>query len=355
MNKLIEQVINQCINSHIPFIAYQEEYSDKISFFSNPSHPKSGVHKDVYFSIVEFNTTFKERQCIYFEYDVNGTLDLLKNNYISDKTIYVSTPEQNSTNYNVYINQVQSIINHLKLEDGKIVLSKIYCDKHNITNYYLLVKKYFSAYPNTFRYIYYTPQTGFWIGATPEILLKYNTQTKELKTMSLAGTRLRRENGITWDQKNLEEHEFVTQYISKILLLYNLNTSISPLENVHFGNNIEHLCNKISAINVPSNIIESILDELSPTPALAGFPKQAAINKINSIEQHKRRCYGGYIAIHNNEDISAYVNIRCAQFDKKTYCIYSGGGITKDSNPIEEWKETENKISTLKRVFHETM
>ena len=78
-------------------------------------------------------------------------------------------------------------------------------------------------------------------------------------------------------------------------------------------------------------------------------------NKINSIEQHNRRCYGGYIAIHNNEDISAYVNIRCAQFDKKTYCIYSGGGITKDSNPIEEWKETENKISTLKRIFHETM
>lgn len=355
MNKLIEQVINQCINSHIPFVAYQEEYSDKISFFSNPSYPKSGVHNDEYLSIVEFNTTFKERQCVYFEHDINETFDLLKNNCISGKMINSSIPEQNSTNYNDYINQVQSIINYLKLEKGKVVLSKIYCNKHNITNYYILVKNYFSAYPNTFRYIYYTPKTGLWIGATPEILLKYDIQTKEIKTMSLAGTRLRCEIDRPWDQKNIEEHNFVTQYISKILLSYNLNMTVLPLENMYFGANIEHLCNKISANNVPSNIIESILDELNPTPALAGYPKQVAINKINSIEQHNRRCYGGYIAIHNNGNISAYVNIRCAQFDKKTYCIYSGGGITKDSNPIDEWDETENKISTLKRLFYETM
>ena len=47
------------------------------------------------------------------------------------------------------------------------------------------------------------------------------------------------------------------------------------------------------------------------------------------------------------------MNIRCAKIVEDDLTIYVGGGITKESKPIDEWSEIVNKSQTMLRVFHQ--
>lgn len=354
MENHIELAINKCINHQIPFVAYQKESDNNIYFYSNPT-PNFQQKNTDFFSIVEFNSSSKKQHRIYFEKNAIDTIEFIEKQLEpSLKCSIEHTPHLKSTDYNSYINRSTLLIDFLKANGGKVVLSKIYCGNHNISDYYKFMAKYFAALPQTFRYMYFTHQTGLWIGATPEILIKYDSNNQRLNTMSLAGTRRYSKINTDWDNKNIEEHNFVTNYIVEKLSSFNLNISVSPLESLRFGNNIEHLCSKIYAKDVPSYIIGDIMDVLNPTPALAGYPLEMAISKIELYEDHSRICYGGYIALNSNNNIDAYVNIRCAHFDQSSFCIYSGGGFTKDSNPYDEWDEAENKIKILKSIFYES-
>ncbi len=348
MNNL-ELVVNKCINYKIPFVVFQKPLESNITFFSNPSGDQFSTCNSTCFTIVDFNSKNSNGYKIYKELDIAKTLE-----YCDQCSTYRSpsivSSYQSPTQINDYITKVNQIVNILKKEGGKVVLSKVTCGQHSISNFYKLVENYFSYYANSFRYLYFTPTTGCWIGASPEILLKYDCEREELQTMSLAGTRIFDKTNAPWDLKNIEEHNYVTQYIVNKLTKVGLNINVSDEENLQFGD-IEHLCHRILANNVNATQIEFILDELNPTPALAGYPLKKALDTIHNFENHERRCYGGYVSICNNKNIDAYVNIRCANFDATHFCIYSGGGLTKDSDPSAEWEETENKIKRLKELF----
>lgn len=349
MDNSLELVVNKCINNNIPFVVFQKPFESNLTFFSNPSGCKLSQCYSTYFSIVDFNSKVSKGYKIYAELDIAETLD-----YINQCSTYHShskiSPHQYSTQINDYTAQVNQILSLLKNDGGKVVLSKVTCGQHRISNFYSLIKNYFCKYNNTFRYLYFAPTTGCWIGASPEILLKYDANSHILHTMSLAGTRVFEAENKPWDSKNSEEHNYVTKYIVNQLSKFNLDVNVCDGENLQYGD-IEHLCHRISANNVCVEQIENILDELSPTPALAGYPLKKALDTIYTLETHERRCYGGYVSIWDNNYIEAYVNIRCANFDAKHYCIYSGGGLTKDSIPSAEWEETENKIKRLKELF----
>ena len=75
-------------------------------------------------------------------------------------------------------------------------------------------------YPRLFVALVYTPQSGLWLMATPEILLK--GEQNQMATMSLAGTQKAEPSktiadypveGIEWSEKNREEQQYVTDYI----------------------------------------------------------------------------------------------------------------------------------------------
>ena len=349
MDNPLELVINKCIINNIPFVVFQKPYEQDLTFFSNPSDCQFLRNNSTYFSIVDFNSKISNGFKIFAELDTKQTLDYC-NNCQSFHSPSKNILCQESTQLNDYVTQVNYILDELHREGGKVVLSKVTCGQHNLTNFYNLITKYFSLFENSFRYLYYTPKTGCWIGASPEILLKFDANSHILHTMSLAGTRTYdKENG-PWDLKNIEEHNYVTQYIVNQLLKFDLDVKVSREESLKYGD-IEHLCHRISATGVSIEQIENILDELNPTPALAGYPLKNALDTIFALERHERKCYGGYVSIWDKNNVDAYVNIRCANFDTKHFCIYSGSGLTKDSISTEEWEETENKIKRLKELF----
>jgi isochorismate synthase len=62
--------------------------------------------------------------------------------------------------------------------------------------------------------------------------------------------------------------------------------------------------------------------------------------------------YAGFIGkIGNKAPTELLVMLRCMQFTPSAALLYLGGGLTPDSNPQEEWNETEAKAQTLLSVL----
>ena len=344
MNNTIYQAINLCINKNIPFIAYLLPEEKDIVFFSNPTNKKN--HSEQIF-INTFANEQNDPIIINKELNAADTIKVYSNsNPFPNARI---KPWCTNTDFDSYNKQISEIALRLKLEQGKTVLSKVLCGLSNNINWGLAFFQYIEQFPLTFRYIYFTHETGCWIGASPEILIDHKSGEQVFSTMALAGTRPIPKTSAQWDAKNVEEHDYVTNYIYNILSSLGLNVTIHPVENLKFGN-IEHLCHRITSTFNNLSFLE-ILSKLSPTPALAGYPIRTALEDIRRHEKHPRYCYGGYIALKNESGFRAYVNFRGAHFDKETYCIYSGGGITAESNALAEWDEAESKIFKLKQIL----
>ncbi|MCM1441855.1 MAG: chorismate-binding protein, partial [Roseburia sp.] len=152
-----------------------------------------------------------------------------------------------------------------------------------------------------------------------------------------------------WDEKNRREHDYVTHYIVEILQRMGLQVDVAPEENLQFGS-IEHLCERITA---RGNVdFFTLLEKLTPTPAICGYPKEEAMREIEHLERHSRYCYGGYIAVKQGGRRKAYLILRCAlvtpgKDHKFCYTVYSGGGITGDSVAAREWDEASDKAELL--------
>lgn len=264
---------------------------------------------------------------------------------------------QKSTDYMVYQAQIKKIISELKGDEEKTVISHV-VNLSSPVSPTELAKKYFNRHPECFRFLYSTPESGLWIGASPELLLEYNYADKKLRSMSLAGTRRSKHSGTAWDDKNIIEHDLVTQHIVSVLSKHCKIVDTPEIDEITFGN-VTHLCHHISACGDVD--IAKLIPELSPTPALLGWPRERAYQQIIETESHIRGCYGGFVGIKNQTKILLYVNLRSAMSvptehnsgDNATYGynLYGGGGITSRSRPEEEWKEAKLKIKTLERIL----
>ena len=97
---------------------------------------------------------------------------------------------------------------------------------------------------------------------------------------------------------------------------------------------------------------QKIVGQLHPTPAVAGLPKQKAIDYILEHEKSPRQFYSGYLGPVNLEgQVNLFVNLRCMQVLKNKLAFYAGCGITADSVPADEWRESKMKIATLASVL----
>lgn len=197
------------------------------------------------------------------------------------------------------------------------------------------------SYPNAFRYIFIDDEHS-WMGAFSEVLGKFNKRTHEFETMSLAGTLPVSEN---WSEKEIEEQKPVTSYIRNILNQYSEN--VTEFETYdHISGNIKHLRTDFKAQIKPENL-DQIIQELHPTPAVCGIPKDFCKEEIQKIEKFPRELYAGYIKIETDETVQYFVNLRCSKLYKNAVHLFVGGGITAQSNPEKEWTETELKSEAV--------
>ncbi|MCK5661837.1 MAG: chorismate-binding protein [Thiotrichaceae bacterium] len=202
--------------------------------------------------------------------------------------------------------------------------------------------------PQHFVSILSTQEYGCWIGCSPELLL--SVESEIIETVSLAGTKLKEDQ---WSAKEYQEQAYVNDFIRQQFNQLGIeDIQETVLSHVNIGQ-YDHL-KTIFNINLKNkalsrSIIEPLLNNLQPTPAVCGVPKQEAMHFILENEGFERQLYCGYLGpCHlKPEQIKLYMNIRCMQLFDHTAILYVGAGITKDSKPLDEWEEINLKSQTL--------
>ncbi|RAR70014.1 chorismate-binding protein [Flavobacterium aciduliphilum] len=238
----------------------------------------------------------------------------------------------------------------------KVVLSRSESIEVPQFDFELSFLKLIQYYKSSFKYLFYHPKIGFWMGATPEQFLKITNKT--IQTVALAGTVLNTSSSpIQWTAKEIEEQQIVTDFIVNRLSKFSHQIEISEPYNYEAGS-LTHIKTDIKATLDTLDHIDSILEEMHPTPAVCGFPKDEAKTFILNNEGYDREFYAGFLGEWNKDFLSykegmsdLFVNLRCMKWEENTAKIFVGGGVNKGSNPQKEFTETVNKSQIMRKVL----
>jgi isochorismate synthase len=248
-----------------------------------------------------------------------------------------------------------------EIENGtfeKVVLSRkieVSLSVDFVKSYQNLLKKY----PTAFRYLWYHPKVGMWMGATPEQLAKIKNNSFE--TVALAGTQVFSET-VSWLEKETVEQQLVTDYIKSKSENLVESLKISKPYTQKAGN-LVHLKSDISG-NLKQDVSEiDVINALHPTSAVCGMPLESARNFLLENEKYNRKYYAGFLGeFQMQEQTDLFVNLRCCEIipnvtlsgvevSSGKAVIYVGCGITKDSQADKEFIETENKAKTILSIL----
>lgn len=358
------KAVERCLDYRIPFALFAFPGETNYRFYASPAEKSESTsvfvdgNADCFF-INFFDNDEPYTPSIQFRMSADTVLDYCEKELIEQPLAEIR-PRIASTYRVSYHDAFSRIIPRLKAEGGKVVLSRmrtIFTMKHPLE----ISEEYFDLSDSTFRYMCYTPETGVWLGSTPEILLESDFKKREIRTMALAGTRSADDDS-PWDEKNIHEQSIVTDFIVEALKSEGLDVTVNELSERKFLN-IKHLCTDITArgeVDIPS-----LMTALSPTPAVAGYPRETAVDEICRYETHRRNCYGGYVGVRIGGNYHAYVNLRCCFAAPVVrmadgvgvagfgwLCnLYAGGGIVAKSIEEDEWAETSAKTQKLSEIL----
>lgn len=232
----------------------------------------------------------------------------------------------------------------------KIVLSRTF-DTPRKTSVGIAFKQACEKYKDNFVYLCHTPESGTWLGASPEIIL--SGIQNNWKTDALAGTQKvsDRTKEITWDEKNIYEQGIVMNYMKSQLQKIGV-ASVSDTPRTIYSGDLAHLKSEFRFQLSENDRVGDVLKILHPTPAVCGFPKDKAFDFILANEQYNRSYYSGFVGLLDpNKETNLYVNLRCMQIFSHSLRLYAGGGIMPESQAQLEWQETEYKLQTILSIL----
>jgi isochorismate synthase len=212
-----------------------------------------------------------------------------------------------------------------------------------------------NAYPHAMVYYWQLPGIGSWMGATPEPLMK--EQDGRIYTVSLAGTQLYQGQPleeICWRAKEIAEQAIVSRFI--VQLLDKMGVEDMGITGPHnfLAGNLVHL-NTGFTFHADNLRVSrgKFVSALHPTPSVAGLPREESLQLIRKLENYNRSYFSGLLGpLQLGGETHLYVNLRCMQLFDRELVLYSGAGITENSDPEREWIETDNKMKTLLNILH---
>ncbi len=213
-------------------------------------------------------------------------------------------------------------------------------------------------HPQAFVSLVSSPQTGTWLGASPELLVSVDQQHK-FKTIALAGTLPNSPEidirSVAWTQKEIEEQALVSRYIINCFKKIRLREYEEHGPRTVVAGNVMHLKTVYEVDMKETNFPQLgsvMLKLLHPTSAVCGMPYENAFTFLTNNEGYNREFYSGYLGpLQVNNESQLYVNIRCMQVFEETARLYAGAGITIDSYPEKEFDETEIKMQNLQNLL----
>lgn len=255
---------------------------------------------------------------------------------------------------NTYSDRFDTFIGALRRKEfDKIVLSrKVVLEKDREISPLQAFEIACKCYAYSYVYLCYTPQTGMWLGSTPEVIL--SGEKGEWNTVALAGTMSLQDGNLPqeWDEKNRKEQGYVASYIRQQLQSMGIQPEETGPYPVHAGA-LAHLKSDFRFSLIDDSKLGDLLALLHPTPAVCGLPKEKAYRFILENEGYDRSYYSGFIGwIDPQQHTDLYVNLRCMNIGEDRLSLYAGGGLLASSDLNDEWLETEKKMQTMKRIAH---
>lgn len=199
----------------------------------------------------------------------------------------------------------------------------------------------------------------FFCGCTPELLVR--KRGSELTSMCLAGTcpagasesesaRLAAE--LMADTKNRAEHDYVVQFIREVFrrTCHSVNVPTEPgiLSLTH----VQHLCTPARARLLEGVDLWSMMEDLHPTPAVAGTPVGEAKMLLREVESYNRGFFAGACGyVDGAGDGEFSVALRTGVFDGEVGWVYAGCGIVAGSVANDEYGEIGMKLKTVLSAF----
>lgn len=219
----------------------------------------------------------------------------------------------------------------------------------------VLAHKLRQKYPACYNFmIQRDPKTSF-IGASPERLASFNNGV--FLTEGLAGSISRGKSAmedaslahtLLNSPKDREEHKFVVQAIDDNLKPYSDRVEHPKQPQIKKLQNVQHLFTPIRASIKDGVEIHELVQQLHPTPAVGGYPRDESVPYIQEIEKIDRGWYSAPVGWFNLKGSGEFaVAIRSALLNDNKAELFAGCGIVSDSDPEKEWKETLLKFVPL--------
>jgi len=343
--------LKEVIHTDLPFVIYKKPDSGKLNIIQTHNNDliidQNFVTDGFYFvpfdmqqhPAIVFPDKLSVKKSFFvreFEQE-NGKNKGIKINEIDDSTAGLHRQKVKQALQYIRQNSVKKIIISRK--------QRVYFENFDLFSSLL---KLMNTYESSFVYLWHHPEAGTWMGATPELLGKYENGI--FKTVALAGTLpVNSQEPLIWKNKEINEQQIVTDYIAQSIRASGIDAQVGQPETFYQAN-LAHIRTFIQA-RTDWHTAKQLMQKLHPTPAVCGLPVEKARQLIRDIEQYDRKYYTGFLGELSANGIEMYVNLRCMECSNNHLDIYVGGGIVENSQPEKEWEETEIKSEVLLSVF----
>ncbi|VFS68217.1 Isochorismate synthase entC [Raoultella terrigena] len=227
-------------------------------------------------------------------------------------------------------------------EVDKVVLSRLIdITTRDRVDSGVLLERLIAQNPASFNFHVPLSDGGVLLGASPELLLR--KEGDSFSSLPLAGSARRQPddvldreagNKLLASGKDRHEHELVTQAMKAVLAPRCRELSLPDSPQLITTPTLWHLATPIAGTAAAGENAMSLACLLHPTPALSGFPHQAATRLIRELEPFDRQLFGGIVGWCDDEGNGEWVvTIRCARLQQNTLRLFAGAGIVPASLP----------------------
>lgn len=196
---------------------------------------------------------------------------------------------------------------------------------------------------------------GIFLGATPECLMRL--VEGRVETASVAGSAARGRSPeedfelgrrLRESKKEQTEHAFVVRALCDALAPHCDPLEVRESPRLMRLQDIQHLETPIAGrLRVRRSILE-LLGSVHPTPAIAGAPREAALDWLSRNENLDRGWYSGPIGFADSEGGGEfYAALRSAVLRGGEAQLFAGAGVVDGSDPEAELRETRLKLRAM--------
>ncbi len=201
-----------------------------------------------------------------------------------------------------------------------------------------------------------SPSGRVFMGRSPERLLAWNSRGFELD--AIAGTRSRvgtlqqdraAARELQDSPKEKREHRLVSEAIAEVLSGEGLTFTAGEEEKLLQLEHVQHMRSRFSGQWASLDEARGfrLLQRLHPTPAVGGVPRPTALDFLRRHEAFERGWFAGYIGFIAGAAGEFAIGIRSALCFQKQLHVFAGAGIVEASEPLAEWRETEQKMQNF--------